>query len=109
MKSKQQIKSIVYQNKIYGFLLQNTYNSSYSVSNNEYFFPSFPPLGSPKSHHHDSKPTRIQNSNYQCSMISPYPKCLIHPKPCNHPIPLTLPLCTLDFGLKIFVKWQKMK
>jgi hypothetical protein len=29
-------------------------NSSYS--------PDFPSLGSPKSHHHDSKPTRIQNS-----------------------------------------------
>ncbi len=45
-------------------------------------------LNSPKSHH-DSKPTRIQNSNLQCSMINPYPKCLVHPKPCKHPTPLT--------------------
>ncbi len=29
-------------------------------------------------------------------MISPYPKCLLHPKPCNHPTPLTLP--PLHFG-----------
>jgi hypothetical protein len=37
----------------------------------------FPSLGSPKSHNHDSKPTRIQNLNLQCSMINPYPKCLV--------------------------------
>ncbi len=40
--------------------------------------------------------TRIQNSNLQCSMISPYPKYLIHPKQCNQPIPLRLP--PLYFG-----------
>ncbi len=28
-----------------------------------------PYLGSPKSHDHHSKPTRIQNSNLKCSMI----------------------------------------
>jgi len=22
-------------------------------------------------------------------MINPYLKCIVHPKPCNHPIPLT--------------------
>jgi hypothetical protein len=58
------------------------------------FSPSLPPLCNPKSHHHDSKPTRIQYSNQQCS---PYPKCFVHP---NHVIilsPLTLPL--MYFGL----------
>jgi len=54
-------------------------------------------LGNPKSHNHDSKPTRIQNSNLWCSMISPYLKCLVHSKPCNHFTPLTLPL--MYFGL----------
>jgi hypothetical protein len=54
-------------------------------------------LGSPKSDNHVSKPTRIQNSNLQCSMISPYPKCLVHPKPCNHFTPLTLPLQYFGF------------
>jgi hypothetical protein len=57
----------------------------------------FPSLGSPKSDNHDSKPTRIQNSNLQCSMISPYSKCLVHPKPCNHFTPLTLPLQYFGF------------
>ncbi len=61
------------------------------------FSPKLPSLGSPKSHNHDSKPTRIQNSNLRCSMISPYPKCLVHPKPCNHVIPLTLPLLYFGF------------
>jgi len=65
-------------------LLQNC------VSNNEIIFPKLPSFGNPKSHHHDSKPTRIQNSNLQCS-ISPYPKCHVHPKQCNQPTPLTLP------------------
>jgi hypothetical protein len=42
MKSKQQIKSMVYQNRIGGFLLQNTYSSYHSspncVSKNSYPF-----------------------------------------------------------------------
>ncbi len=76
---------MVYQNRIYGFLLQvpiapltlpkivfqNVLSSSPNVLS----------LGNPKSHHHDSKPTRIQNSKLQCSMTSPCPKCLVHP---NH-------------------------
>ncbi len=62
-----------------------------------FFFLELPPLSNPKSHHHDSKPTRIQNSNLQCSMINPYHKCIVHPKPCNHPIPLTLPLLYFGF------------
>jgi len=66
MKSKE-IKFVVYQNRICGFLLQNTYSSSYSSHNcvfkNDFFSPELPPLGNPKSHYHDSKPTRIQNSN----------------------------------------------
>ncbi len=55
----------------------------------KYFSLQVPSLGSPKSHHHDSKPTRIQNSNPHRSTINPYPKCFVHPKPCNHPTPLT--------------------
>ncbi len=43
------------------------------------FSPKLPSLDSPKSHNHDSKPTKIQNSNLQCSMISLYPKCFVHP------------------------------
>ncbi len=54
----------------------------------ESFSPKLPSFGSPKSHHHDSKPTRIQNSNTLCSTISPYHKCLVHPKPCNQFTPL---------------------
>jgi hypothetical protein len=34
---------------------------------------------------------KIQNSNLQCSMTSPYLKCLVHPKQYNQPTPLTLP------------------
>ncbi len=60
------------------------------VFKNEILSPKLPSLGNPKSHHHDSKPTRIQNSNLQCSMISPYHKCHVHPKQCNQPTPLTL-------------------
>jgi len=33
------------------------------VSKNESFFLELPSLGNPKSHRHDSKQTRIQNSN----------------------------------------------
>ncbi len=47
------------------------------------FSQKLPSLGNPKSHHPDSKPTRVQNSNLQCSMINPCPKCLVHP---NHVI-----------------------
>ncbi len=47
------------------------------------FSEDLPSLGNPKSHHHESKPTKIQNSNLQCSMSSPYSKCLVHP---NHVI-----------------------
>jgi hypothetical protein len=43
----------------------------------------FSSLGSMESYHHDSKPTRIQNSKLQCSINSPYPKCHVHP---NHVI-----------------------
>jgi hypothetical protein len=68
MESKQQIQSMVYQNKICGFLFQSTYNSSLyfpqdCVFKNVFIFPKRPPSGNPKSFHHDSKPTRIQNSN----------------------------------------------
>jgi hypothetical protein len=42
-----------------------------------------PSLGNPKSHHHDSKLTRIKNSKPQCSMNSPFSTCPIHP---NHVI-----------------------
>ncbi len=70
------------------------------------FCPNLPPLGNPKSHHHDLKSTRIQNSNLQCSMISPYPNCLVHLKPCNHFTPLTLP--PLYFGFRLRNPW-KMK
>jgi hypothetical protein len=58
-----------------------------------------PPLGSLKSHHHDLKPTWIQESNLQCSMINPYPNYLAHPKPCNHPTFLTL--SPLYFGFHV--------
>jgi hypothetical protein len=85
-KSKQQLKYVAYQNRICGFLLQNTYNSSHflkTVSNNLSSSLDLPSLGSPKSHHHDSKLTKIQNSKLQCSMSNPRPKCLVDP---NHVI-----------------------
>ncbi len=68
MKSKQQIQSMVYQNKICGFLFQSTYNSFHyfcqnCVSKNVLFFSKSSFLGSPKYFHPDSKPTKIQNSN----------------------------------------------
>jgi hypothetical protein len=47
------------------------------------FSPDLLSLGGPKLHHHDSKPTKIQNSKLQCSMTSPCPKCHVHP---NHVI-----------------------
>ncbi len=87
------------KNKICGFLLQNTYGYPYSskivclIMKKKFL--KLLPLGNPKSHD-DSKPTKIQNSNPECSMIRPYFKCLVHPKPCNHPTPLTLP--PLYFG-----------
>ncbi len=83
MKSKQ-------QNKISGFL-QSTYNYFYFPKIMCLRIQSFPPylpsLSSPKSHHHDPKPTRIQNSNLQCSLNNPYLKCFVHP---NHVIILPL-------------------
>jgi hypothetical protein len=45
--------------------------------------PNLPSLGNTKSHHHDSKPTRIQNSKLQCSMNNPCSECHVHP---NHVI-----------------------
>jgi hypothetical protein len=54
----------------------------------------FPSLGNPNSYHHDSKPTKIQNSYLQCSMSRPYPKCLVHP---NHVI--ILPPLTMNLAL----------
>jgi hypothetical protein len=42
------------------------------------FCPDLPSLGNPKSHHHNSKSIRIQNSNLQCSMSGPYLKCFVH-------------------------------
>jgi hypothetical protein len=87
-----------------GFLLQSTYNYCYSsqncVSKNGILFPRNPILGNAKSHNHDSKPIKIQNSNLQCSMINPYPKCLVHLKPYNHFTPLTLPLLYFGFCLQ---------
>jgi hypothetical protein len=84
------IKYMVCQNRICGFLLQNILNYTYFPKTMYLRISSFsldlPSLGSPKSHHHDSKPTRFQNSNLQCSMNSPYFKCLVHP---NHAIILT--------------------
>jgi len=53
-------------NKISGFLLESPYNFPYSSQNcvfNSFPLPQiFPLLGNPKSHYHDLKPTRIQNS-----------------------------------------------
>jgi hypothetical protein len=53
--------------------------------------PSFSPflsfLDSLKSHHHNLKPTRIQNSNQRCTMSNPHPKRLVYP---NHVIILPL-------------------
>jgi hypothetical protein len=88
MKRKQQNKICgLSKNKIYGFLLQSTYNFPHSpklcVNHPLSFSPNLPSLGSLKLHHNDSKPTRIQNSKLQCSMSSPYPKCHVHP---NHVI-----------------------
>jgi hypothetical protein len=85
------IKFVVYQKNnlwfsttkyLQPFLFPQNY-----VFNNEILFPKSSLLGSPKSQHHDSKPTRIQNSNQQCSMSSPCPKCLVH---LNHVIILPL-------------------
>jgi hypothetical protein len=58
-KSKTTNKSMVYQKKIHGFLLQNTYSSSYVFQNyvfkNHLFFRELSLLASPKSHHHERK------------------------------------------------------
>jgi hypothetical protein len=67
MKSKQ-LKFVVYQNIIYGFLLQSPYNSSHStktIFKNSLSSLDLPFLGSPKSHHHDSNQQefKIKNSN----------------------------------------------
>jgi hypothetical protein len=73
-------------------------------------FPNLSSLGNPKSHHHDSKLTRIQNSKLQCSMNSPCLKCHVHP---NHVIilsPKHYPLCILDSipkSLEHDRKWNK--
>jgi len=114
MKSKQQIQSMVYQKKICGFLLQSTYSSFHyflqnCVSKNVWSFLDTPPLGNPKSFHYDSKLTRIQNSNQRSSLISPYFKCLVHPRPCNHPIPLTLSPLYFGFRPQNPCKMTKMK
>jgi hypothetical protein len=49
------------------FNYKNTYNYTYSPKivclKMNHFPPDLHLLGSPKSHHHDSKPTIIQNSN----------------------------------------------
>jgi hypothetical protein len=72
MKSKQK-KIVVYQNRIYGFLLQSTHSYSYSPKTvclrMNFFLPNLPSLGSPKSHHHDSKSTKIQNSKFKPTMF----------------------------------------
>jgi len=78
MKSKQQnkicditkTKFVVFYDKV----PIDIFTPQYYVSNIE-----FPPLelsslGSP--YHHDSKRTKIENSNIQCSMINPYPNVL---------------------------------
>jgi hypothetical protein len=72
---------MVYQNKIYGFLLQNIYSSSYSPKivclRMSSFFLELSPLGNFKSHHHGSKMIRIQNLNQQFSTINPHPNHVI--------------------------------
>jgi len=80
MKSKQQnkicgitkTKFVVFYYKIF----IDIFTPQNYVSNIEFFPLELPSLGSPKSHHHDSKRTSIQNSNIQCSMINPYPDVL---------------------------------
>ncbi len=37
-------------------------------------------------------------------MISPYPKCLVHPKQCNQPIPLTFFITSKHARGKTFCK-----
>jgi len=56
---------MVYQNKIYGFLLEVHTTPTLPKTMCLGILSSsldLPSLGSPKSHHHDLKPTRIQNS-----------------------------------------------
>ncbi len=40
-------------------------------------------------------------------MINPYPKCLVHPKSCIHPTPLTKTKC-IQFG-KAKAFWKQVK
>jgi hypothetical protein len=67
-KSKQQIKFVVYQNKILWFSTTSAYNSSYFPQNsmpiNSPFFSKFFFLDYPKSHHHDQnqKEFKIQTN-----------------------------------------------
>jgi hypothetical protein len=53
---------MVYQNRLCGFLLQvpiATLTLPQKIVQESLSFSKPPPLGSPKSFHHDSKPTRI--------------------------------------------------
>jgi hypothetical protein len=55
----------MYQNRICGFLLQSTYNAFHyfpqnCVSKNVFIFLEPPPLGNPKSFHHDSNQQKLK-------------------------------------------------
>jgi hypothetical protein len=75
------------------FSTASTYNSFHSslpnfVFKNLPYFPKLPHFEQSQVTSPCSKPTKIQNSNQQRSMINPYLKCLVHSKSCTHPTPL---------------------
>jgi hypothetical protein len=94
------IKTII---KINGISKQNlcfsttsAYNSSYFSQNYVYknfisSSPNLPSLGNPKSHHHDSKPTRIQKFKTTMFHEQSLSQMPCSSKSCNHATPLTFP------------------
>ncbi len=96
---KQHLKSMLYQNRICGFLPQvpptllsfSKKKTPYLIFFSSPLFSRTLPLFEPSQVTSLwIKTTRIQNSNQQSSLISPYPICLVHLESHTQLTPLTI-------------------
>jgi hypothetical protein len=105
MKSKQQIIYLVYQNKIYGFVLQSTYNSSHFSQNYVLKNCPFAPKTLPFKQSQVTSPLSKNNKNSKFKLTMFHDQSLS--KSLIHPTPLTLPLLYFRFHLRNPCKMKK--
>jgi hypothetical protein len=92
---------MVYQNKVYGFLLQVpttflTLPQNFVSQNSSFIFQNSSFLDHPKSHHRDQNQQefKIQINKVPLSVLI---KCFVYPKSFTHPTPLThVIMCTFS-------------